>query len=144
MKLINYFEKAAFVFCAIIIVLFVVSEAVEIIYLFYITLTSPNSFSELLISYNDKSSYIVKSVFNIFIGLELLQTIKMYFDEKLIRGEMILLIGLTAISRKLITMDYAQTAGMETIGLGILIAALGLGYYLINKTRSMESDKKIK
>ena len=135
MNLIKYFEKAAFIFCAVIIALFVVSEAVEIVHVIFTSLATTTSFNELLL-HDTETDQIIKTIFNIFIGLELLQTIKMYFEEKVIRGEMILLIGLTAISRKLITMDYSQTAGMETIGLGILIAALGLGYYLINKTRN--------
>lgn len=135
MNLIKYFEKAAFYFCAVIIALFVVSEAVEIVHVIFTSLAKTTSFNELLL-HDTETDQIIKTIFNIFIGLELLQTIKMYFEEKVIRGEMILLIGLTAISRKLITMDYSQTAGMETIGLGIIIAALGLGYYLINKTRN--------
>ncbi len=135
MNLIKYFENVAFIFCAGIIALFVVSEAVEIIFIIYTSFSTTTSFNELLI-HDTETDQIVKTIFNIFIGLELLQTIKMYFEEKLIRGEMILLIALTAISRKLITMDYAQTAGMDTIGLGILIAALGIGYYLINKSSS--------
>ncbi len=139
MNLIKYFEKAAFVFCAVIIALFVVFVAVEIVYGFFASLATTSSFSDLLLLYNQQeSNHILKSIFNIFIGLELLQTIKMYFDEKVIQGEMILLIALTAISRKLITMDYAQAAGIEIIGLGILVAGLGLGYYLIKKTRSKE------
>lgn len=135
MNLIKYFEKAAFIFCAVIIALFVVSEAVDVIYSIYTSLVTTTSFHELLI-HDTETDQVIKTIFNIFIGLELLQTIKMYFEEKLIRGEMILLIALTAISRKLIIMDYAHTAGMENIGLGILIAALGLGYYFIKKTNS--------
>lgn len=137
MKLIKYFEKGAFFFCGVIIALFVVREAIEIVYLFYFNFRTTNSFIDKLL-YEQESNSILKSVFNIFIGLELLQTIKMYFDIHEIRGEMILLIALTAISRKLITMDYAQEEGMETIGLGILIAALGFGYYIIKKTRNKE------
>ncbi|MBK9715948.1 MAG: phosphate-starvation-inducible PsiE family protein [Saprospiraceae bacterium] len=135
MNLIKYFEKAAFIFCGFIIGLFVVSEAVEVVYSIYSSLVTTTSSNELLL-HDTETDQIIKSIFNIFIGLELLQTIKMYFEEKVIRGEMILLIALTAISRKLITMDYAQSGGMENIGLGILIAALGLGYYFINKTNS--------
>lgn len=135
MNLIKYFEKAAFIFCGVIIALFVVSEAVEVVYSIFISLVTTTSFNELLL-HDTETDQIIKMIFNIFIGLELLQTIKMYFEEKVIRGEMILLITLTAISRKLITMDYAHTEGIENIGLGILIAALGLGYYLIKKTDS--------
>lgn len=135
MNLIKHFEKVAFIFCAVIIALFVVSEAVEVVYSIYISLVTTTSFNELLM-HDTETDQIIKTIFNIFIGLELLQTIKMYFEEKVIRGEMILLIALTAISRKLITMDYAHIAGMETIGLGILVAALGLGYYFIKKTDS--------
>jgi len=72
--------------------------------------------------------------------LELLQTIKIYFEEHSIHGELILLIGITAIYRKLITMDYEQTAGMETIGLGVLIAAFRVGvlsYYKNEKQRRL-------
>jgi uncharacterized membrane protein (DUF373 family) len=74
----------------------------------------------------------------ILIGIELLDTIKAYIQENKIHVEVIVLLAIIAISRKVILLDPfgAGTGDLPLLGLGALIFALCTGYYLLRKAGS--------
>ncbi len=78
------------------------------------------------------------NVFGVFllvlIGIELLDTIKVYFKKHIIHVEVVMLVALIAISRKIIVMDYEKFSGLELLGIATIIVALAGGYFLIKKT----------
>jgi uncharacterized membrane protein (DUF373 family) len=69
----------------------------------------------------------------VLIGIELLDTIKVYFKKHNIHVEVVLLVALIAIARKVILMDFAKYSGLEIMGIAGVIIALSLGYYLIKR-----------
>jgi uncharacterized membrane protein (DUF373 family) len=78
----------------------------------------------------------------ILIGLELLETIKAYFKEHAIHTDVVFLVALIALVRKVIILDVAKYEPMTLIGVAALIFALSTGYYLFKRTRAAE--KKLK
>lgn len=78
------------------------------------------------------------NVFGVFllvlIGIELLDTIKVYFKKHIIHVEVVMLVALIALSRKIIVMDYVKYTGLELLGIATIIVALAGGYFLIKKT----------
>jgi uncharacterized membrane protein (DUF373 family) len=52
--------------------------------------------------------------------------------------KIILLIAITAIVRKIITLDIKHSDHLMLIGIAILICSLGLGYYLLSKKENVE------
>lgn len=77
-------------------------------------------------------------VFGVFllvvIGIELLDTIKVYFKKNVIHVEVVMLVAIIAIARKIIVMDFDIYGGTEIIGIAAIMLALAGGYYLIKKT----------
>ncbi|HDR73524.1 MAG TPA: hypothetical protein ENN85_06400 [Methanoculleus sp.] len=71
----------------------------------------------------------------ILIGLELLDTIKVYMQENRIHVEAILLVAIIAIARKVILFDpFEEGVGeIPIIGMAAIVIALCGGYYLIKK-----------
>jgi len=69
----------------------------------------------------------------VLIGIELLDTIKVYFRKHDIHVEVVLLVALIAIARKVILMDFEKYTGLEVLGIAAVIIALALGYYFIKK-----------
>jgi len=67
----------------------------------------------------------------VLIGLELLETIKAYLEKNEFHVEIIVLVAIIAIARKVILLGSA-TAG-ELIGIALIIIALCGGYYLIRR-----------
>ena len=80
----------------------------------------------------------ILNLFGIFllvlIGIELLDTIKVYFKKHVIHVEVVLLVAIIAISRKVIVMDIDKYSGLETIGIAAIVLSLSAGYFLIKKT----------
>ena len=77
----------------------------------------------------------------VLIGIELLETIKVFFTERIIRVEVVLLVGIIAIARKVIVLNVMETPSLSLIGIGFIIIALTVGYYLI--TRGHKDHKNI-
>lgn len=73
----------------------------------------------------------------VLIGVELLDTIKAYFRENAIHVEIVVLLAIIAISRKVILLDPTGTNGIEygfeLMGIGVIVVGLAAGYYLIKK-----------
>ena len=67
----------------------------------------------------------------ILIGVEILETIKAYLKEDVVHVEVILLVAIIAVAKKIITLDYDKYSSMTLIGMGVLVLALTGGYYLV-------------
>jgi uncharacterized membrane protein (DUF373 family) len=69
----------------------------------------------------------------VLIGIELLDTMMEYFRENAIHVEIVVLLAIIAISRKVILLDPSLTTGLDLIGIGVVIIGLAGAYYLIRK-----------
>ena len=82
-------------------------------------------------------NYELMNVLGVFllvlIGVELLDTMMEYFRENAIHVEIVVLLAIIAISRKVILLDPATMNGIEMIGIGVVILGLAGAYYLIKK-----------
>ena len=67
----------------------------------------------------------------ILIGFELIETVEMYFKDNVIHAEVVLLVAVIAVSRKVILLDLEKYDPLAIIGLGFIILALGGCYFLI-------------
>jgi uncharacterized membrane protein (DUF373 family) len=70
----------------------------------------------------------------ILIGLELMKTIAMYLDERVVHVEVVLSVAMIAIARHVIDMDLSTVPPLNLIGTGIVIFALAVGYYYFKKS----------
>jgi uncharacterized membrane protein (DUF373 family) len=69
----------------------------------------------------------------IVLGLELLETLRVYFEQHRVRLEIILVVAIIAVARHVIALDFHQLSGVETAGIAALMLALTGGYYLLKK-----------
>jgi uncharacterized membrane protein (DUF373 family) len=73
----------------------------------------------------------------VLIGVELLETIKAYFRENAIHVEIVVLLAIIAIARKVILLDPTGMSGtdygIELMGIGVIVVGLSGGYFLIKK-----------
>jgi uncharacterized membrane protein (DUF373 family) len=86
-------------------------------------------------------NYELLSVFGFFllvvIGIELLDTLKAYLQENVIHVEIVILVAVIAIARKVIILDPEFSDGVLMAGLGVIVIGLGVAYYLIKKANSL-------
>lgn len=76
--------------------------------------------------------------FMILIGLELLETIKTYFTKDQIHVEIVFLVAMIAIARKVILLDVKHLDALVLIGIASIIIALASGYFLVKKAHQKE------
>ncbi len=72
----------------------------------------------------------------VLIGLELMSSIKMYLDDSVIHAEMMFLVALTAVARKVVILDAKAVDAMTVFAIAALVIALSGGYYFIKKTNA--------
>ncbi|MDZ7331134.1 MAG: phosphate-starvation-inducible PsiE family protein [candidate division KSB1 bacterium] len=80
----------------------------------------------------------------VLIGIELLDSIRTYVAENVIHVEVVLVVAMIAIARKVIILDIDKYSSLTFIGIASLILALSVAYYLIKKTHkpTHASDSK--
>lgn len=72
----------------------------------------------------------------VIIGIELLETImKTYLAEGVNHAEIVITVAIIAIARKVIILDVKEVSSMSLIGMGIIILALAVSYFLVRYTR---------
>ena len=76
----------------------------------------------------------------VLIGIELLDTIKVYLQRNVVHVEVVVLVAIIAIARKVVVLKFEEFSGIVIIGLGVLVAALAVTYYLIKKAGMLECD----
>ena len=65
----------------------------------------------------------------VLIGVELLETVKMYLAKKTVHVEVVFTVAMIAIARKVVILDIREVSSLTLIGIGAIIVALSLGYY---------------
>lgn len=72
----------------------------------------------------------------VMIGIELLETVKIYLTEKTVHVEVVFMVAMIAIARKVIILDIKEVPGMTLIGISAIIVSLSTGYYLLLKKQN--------
>jgi len=72
----------------------------------------------------------------VLIGLELMTAIRVFLKDHNIHAELMLLVAITAITRKIVILDATKIDPMLMFAVGFVILALSGGYYLIRRSRA--------
>jgi uncharacterized membrane protein (DUF373 family) len=128
-KMFKNFEKVIVVVLIVLMMVAVLVSTLELAFILFRQLMKP---PVLLLSIEE-----MLKVFGFFlmvlIGLELLETIRAYLHEDKLHAEVVLLVALVAVSRKVIILDYKELAPEMLYGMSALIVALGIGYFLVRR-----------
>ena len=81
----------------------------------------------------DKMLDVFGLVFMILIGLELLETIKTYLTEDQLHVEIVLVVAIIAIARKVIILEVKEyiDSPLTLVGIAAIILALASGYFFV-------------
>ena len=71
----------------------------------------------------------------VLIGLELFESIQVYHKDRIIRVEVVVMVAIIAVSRKVIILDYKSLSSFTLLHVGIGILCLGLTYMLLGTRR---------
>jgi uncharacterized membrane protein (DUF373 family) len=76
----------------------------------------------------------------VLIGIELLETIKVYLTTHVVHVEIVLEVALIAIARKVIILDIDKYESLTLVGIAALISAVALAF-LVVKRHSKQNDR---
>ena len=79
----------------------------------------------------------------ILIGIELLETIKAYLQDKVIHSEIVLEVALIAIARKVIILDLKEYDSVVILGIAALIITIAGAYYILRQKIRIDLTSEI-
>ncbi len=77
----------------------------------------------------------------VLIGLELVESVKAYLEEDKVHAEIVFLVAIVAVARKIIILDYKNVTPGFLYGMAAIILALSGGYWLVRKGVGMREDE---
>jgi len=132
-EIVNKFEKVIYAALMVMLMAVLVAAIMELI---WVLITSLTDFSPWLLETHEMIQ-VLGGFLLVLIGVEMLDTIKAYFLENTIHVEIVVLLAIIAVSRKVILLDPTGMNGFmfgfELIGTGVIVVGLAAGYYLIKK-----------
>ncbi len=135
LRYLKVFEKAVVIVLLAMMVIVVLSSIANLGWMIYLNVIGK---SFLLLDHAQLVE-IFSFLLVVFIGIELLESIKTYIAEKTIRVEMLLLVSIMAIARKVIVLDLKEISDLTLIGIGVVALAMAVGYYLVRLAHKDEA-----
>ncbi|MEJ8859813.1 phosphate-starvation-inducible PsiE family protein [Variovorax robiniae] len=130
-KITKWFEKSILVAAQILLMAVILVMVIQLWFMFSSAianqLNSIDSVPELMKSVQSAFS----GVLLIILGLELMETLRVYFKSHRIRLETILAVAIIAVGRHVINLDVEHMAGSSLIGVAAIVMTLTGGYFLI-------------
>jgi uncharacterized membrane protein (DUF373 family) len=141
-KSISYLEWFQIFVVTVLIILMAVVVLLSILELVYVIVTDIFSKPFFLPDINELLK-IFGYFLLILIGVELLETFKIYLKEQSINVQVVFLVAMIAIARKVIILEPDKYPSVTLIGIGFIIIALASGYYLVKKSQDEPSCRRI-
>jgi uncharacterized membrane protein (DUF373 family) len=76
----------------------------------------------------------------VLIGIELMETLKVYLTERAIHVEVVFTVALIAVGRKVIILDVKEMPGVTLFAVAAIILAMSIGYFLLKSLRHHERE----
>ena len=132
-EFVEKFEKMVYAALMALLMFVLAVSLIELIWFIFQSLTNDPVF----LMESHELIVVLGTFLLVLIGVELLDTIKAYFKENSIHVEIVVLLAIIAIARKVILLDPSGMTGIEfgfeLMGTGVIIIGLAGGYYLIKK-----------
>lgn len=76
----------------------------------------------------------------VLIGVELVESVQLFLTDAHVHVEFVILIALTAICRKIITLDLTAAPALTLVGIAALVATLAGAYFLLKGRRPAQPE----
>lgn len=137
LKKLRVFEKIIVTSLIIMMILVVFTSTIRLGWWLVVQLIEP----PFLMYSDDKLFEIFGFFLMILIGIELLESLKVYVSEEKIHVEVIFTIALITVARKVITLDITKLPDATLLGIAAIIISVSVGYFLIKKAHVISNNK---
>jgi len=128
-KFLKKFERFIVIALLVMMALVVLISGIELAILIYEQLMEP----PFMLLNMGKLFKIFSFFLIVLIGLELIEVIKVYLVDEQVHVEVIFLVAIIAVARKVIILDVNKMDPLILIGVAAIILALSGGYYLLKQ-----------
>jgi uncharacterized membrane protein (DUF373 family) len=130
-KLVKKFERYIIIGLLVMMILVVFIGSVELAVMLVERMLSP--FPKWILLNISEMLEIFGFFMMILIGIELIETIKIYLVDESIHVEVICLVAIVAVTRKVIILDVDKLPPVTLLGIAAIILALTVGYFFLKK-----------
>lgn len=127
------FEEIVVAALALLLVAIVAAILAVVAYLFVANLGTVVSSLEKVADVQAAALRAFSGILLVLLGLELLDTVKVYFRQHVVRVEVILLVGLIAMGRHVLEIDLHHIDPLTLFGFSSLILALAISYFFVKR-----------
>ena len=131
-KLIDRIEKLVVLGLLALMIIVVAAGAIELTFVIFQEMLNPPRY---FLLDGDELLRIFGLFLMVLIGLELLATVRMYITDETIHVELVMVVALIAVSRKIIVLDYEKLQPLTVLGIAALVISLSAGYYMMKKSK---------
>ena len=129
-----YFERTIFGTLIFIMMAVILLATVKYAYDIYLSIQS-YFHPDTSINYLQRVMHEVFGGFLIIVlGVELIGSIRTYFQDHLIKTDVVFQVAIIAVSRHVIQMDFDKANPLTLLGLGFLALTLTTGYFVYRRT----------
>ena len=135
-QIFNRFERGVYTIILVLLIVLIALSVTSLVYAMVVTILSP----PILLLTSTELLDIFGVFMLVLLALEFFESIKIFLRDNVIKFELVIVIAITAISRKIILIDYNITSDLHLIGLGVLVFSLAAGYYLLRRANTSAGD----
>ena len=139
----DWFERVILSALQLLLMITIVIAVLDLIYVMWLGLTLRLPSIATLPEMQLALQRAFAAVLLVLIGLELMETLRIYLFDHRVRLEVVLVGALIALCRHIIQLDVAHLDGTVSLGIAALVLALTAGYFLLRRVgpiRQQESQ----
>jgi uncharacterized membrane protein (DUF373 family) len=137
-RLLRIFERGILYAAQLLLALVILLAVVQLWYLLVIAIRDRLGDIDSIPLLTEALQRSFAGILLIILGLELLETLRVYFTHHRVRLEIILVVAIIAVGRHIINLDVEHLSGTSLAGIAALIAGVTGGYYLVRRAGSMD------
>jgi uncharacterized membrane protein (DUF373 family) len=137
--LLKQFEKYISFVLIIVAMVFVCFQVLDLVILFATHLASSTQHGSFMVE--EKGRPAVAVFFGVLLTLEVIQTIKAFAHAHDVKVRIILIVGIIAVTRKILMLDIGDVNPTEEFAIAVLILSLSAGYFLVSRSEKLVESR---
>lgn len=140
LKIFKKFEDWVIIILGCILGVFILVSVFELGYLIITEVFSRNETGQGVLLNLSEIKKFLDLFFIVLIAFELFETVRVYLKDHVFHAEYIVLVGVIALARKIVLLDFEKVEPLTLVGLAALVISLTVGYFFLKKGEVI--DKK--
>lgn len=140
LKIFKKFEDWVIIILGCILGVFILVSVFELGYLIITEVFSRNETGQGVLLNLSEIKKFLDLFFIVLIAFELFETVRVYLKDNVFHAEYIVLVGVIALARKIVLLDFEKVEPLTLVGLAALVISLTVGYFFLKKGEVI--DKK--